>query len=162
WKKENDYHPQEPPTGNDNHDTIGMIAIDAQGNLAGACTTSGLKYKLHGRVADSAIIGAGMFVDGEVGGAAATGVGEEVIRTAGSHAVVENMRHGDPPHIACKKVVERITKLDYTHRSKESIQEGFIAINKDGEFGAYGMRKGFEFAIQDNSQSQLMKADHLL
>jgi len=162
WKQENHYHPKEPPTGNNNHDTIGMIAIDTHGNLAGACTTSGLKYKLHGRVADSAIIGAGMFVDGEVGGAAATGVGEEVIRTAGSHAVVENMRHGDPPHVACKKVVERIANLDYNKRSFKNIQEGFIAINKDGEFGGFGLRDGFEFALHDDNQSQLMKADHLI
>jgi len=162
WKKENNYHPKEPPAGNDNHDTIGMIAIDGQGNLSGACTTSGLKYKPHGRVADSAIIGAGMFVDGKVGAAAATGVGEEVIRTAGSHAVVENMRHGDPPKIACKKVVERIASLDYNKRSKKNIQEGFIALNKDGEFGAYGLRDGFEFALHDDNQNKLIKADHLL
>ncbi|HYW34934.1 MAG TPA: N(4)-(beta-N-acetylglucosaminyl)-L-asparaginase [Balneolaceae bacterium] len=162
WRKKNNYHPQTPPISNKNHDTIGMIALDAHGQLSGACTTSGIAYKLHGRVADSGIIGAGMFVDGEVGGAAATGVGEEVIRTAGSSAVVENMRHGDDPKTACKKVVERIANLNYNKRSKSNIQEGFIAVNKDGEYGGYGMRAGFEFAVHDQSGNRLIKADHML
>src|SRR5699024_4527371 len=127
WKKKNHYQPPKLPVGPLNHDTIGMIALDAHGHLAGVCTTSGIAFKMHGRVADSGIIGAGMYVDGDVGGAAATGVGEEVIRAAGSHAVVELMRTGMHPKEACKQIVQRIANFD--HRKKrplKSIQEGFI------------------------------------
>lgn len=160
WKKKNHY---KPPVGPLNHDTIGMIALDAHGQLAGVCTTSGIAYKLHGRVADSGIIGAGMYVDGNVGGAAATGVGEEVIRAAGSHAVVEMMRQGLHPQEACKRIVKRIAKFDHNkQRPLASIQEGFIALNKDGEYGAYGLRSGFKYAVRNKTGSQLLKPDHLV
>jgi len=99
-----------PVVNFENHDTIGMVAMDAAGNLSGACTTSGMAYKLHGRVGDSPIIGAGLYVDNEVGAAAATGTGEEVIRICGTHLVVELMRQGNSPEEACKKAVERIVK----------------------------------------------------
>src|SRR5699024_2019793 len=129
----------------------------------GVCTTSGIAYKMHGRVADSGVIGAGMYVDGDVGGAAATGVGEEVIRAAGSHAVVELMRTGMHPKEACKQIVQRIANFD--HRKKrplKSIQEGFIALNKDGEYGAYGLREGFKYAMHNKSANRLLDADHLI
>jgi len=100
------------PGSIDNHDTIGMLALDSQGRLSGGCTTSGMAFKMHGRVGDSPVIGAGLFVDGEVGAATSTGVGEEVIRCVGSHLVVEYMRQGNSPREACKKVVERIAKRD--------------------------------------------------
>ena len=130
----------------ENHDTIGMIAIDQQGNLSGACTTSGMAYKLHGRVGDSPIIGAGLFVDNEIGAATSTGVGEEVIRICGSHLVVELMRQGKSPEDACRIAVERIVK-NQPKKSKE-IQVGFLALNKHGEFGSYCLQKGFNYAVR--------------
>ena len=108
WKKETKEELKHPEINHENHDTIGLLALDKYGNISGACTTSGWAYKMPGRVGDSPIIGAGLFVDNEVGGACATGVGEAVIRIAGSHTVVEMMRNGDSPQQACKKAVERI------------------------------------------------------
>lgn len=92
------------------HDTIGMLAIDDKGDISGACTTSGLAYKMHGRVGDSPIIGAGLFVDNEIGGACATGLGELVMRTCGSFLVVELMRQGRTPQQACEEAALRIVK----------------------------------------------------
>jgi N4-(beta-N-acetylglucosaminyl)-L-asparaginase len=145
WLKKSEYKPQ---ANIENHDTIGMIAIDKQGNLSGACTTSGLAYKMHGRVGDSPIIGAGLYVDNEVGAATATGHGEEVIRIAGSHAVVELMRQGFSPEEACKKAVERIiSSAKKRGKSLDEIQIGFIALNKKGEHGAFCLQKGFNYAV---------------
>lgn len=145
WLKKSEYKPQ---VNIENHDTIGMIALDKQGNLSGACTTSGMAFKMHGRVGDSPIIGAGLYVDNEVGAATATGHGEEVIRIAGSHAVVELMRQGFAPEEACKKAVERIL-LSAKKRNKplDEIQIGFIALNKKGEHGAFCLQKGFNYAV---------------
>ncbi len=131
--------------GDWNHDTIGMVAMDAAGNLSGSCTTSGQGFKMRGRLGDSPIIGAGLFVDNEVGAATATGQGEDVIRICGSHLVVELMRQGLSPEAACKKAVERIIKIKGS-KAKE-IQVGFIAINKQGEYGGYCIQKGFNFAV---------------
>lgn len=132
-----------------NHDTIGMVAMDAKGNLSGACTTSGLAFKMHGRVGDSPIIGAGLFVDNEIGAATSTGVGEEVVRICGSHTVVELMRHGYSPELACKKAVERMIKV---RGSKvKNLQVGFLALNKKGQFGGYSIQKGFTYCVQTNS-----------
>lgn len=133
------------PDGSVNHDTIGMVALDASGNLSGSCTTSGMGFKMRGRVGDSPIIGAGLFVDNEVGAATSTGVGEEVIKICGTHLVVELMRQGLSPHDACKKAVERIVKKNPA-KAKE-IQVGFIAINKAGEHGAFCLQKGFNYAV---------------
>ena len=141
WLKTSKYA---PVINFENHDTIGMIAMDANGNLSGACTTSGLAYKMHGRVGDSPIIGAGLFVDNEIGAATATGHGEFVIKTAGSAMVVEMMRQGKSPVEACKEVVNRVAKK-YPEKVKD-IQVAFIAINKAGEYGGYGLRKGFNYA----------------
>ena len=134
------------PGGAKNHDTIGMLAIDARGNISGACTTSGMAWKLRGRVGDSPIIGAGLYVDNEVGGATSTGVGEEVIRNVGSFLVVELMRQGLSPQAACKAAVERILKKK--PEAKE-IQVGFLAISKTGEVGAWSIQKGFSYALCD-------------
>jgi N4-(beta-N-acetylglucosaminyl)-L-asparaginase len=145
WLKKSQYVPK---ANVENHDTIGMIAIDKNGNLSGACTTSGLAYKMHGRVGDSPIIGAGLFVDNEVGAAVATGHGEEVIRIAGCHTVVELMRQGLTPDEACKKAVERI--ISNAKRRKKpynELQIGFLALNKKGVHGAYCLQKGFNYAI---------------
>ncbi len=143
------------PGGAHNHDTIGMLAIDAQGRLAGACTTSGMAWKLHGRVGDSPIIGAGLYVDGEVGGATSTGVGEEVIRNAGSFLVVELMRQGRSPHEACKEAVLRIVKK--RREASKTLQVGFLAMNRAGDVGAYAIQHGFTYAVCDaNKQDRLI------
>jgi N4-(beta-N-acetylglucosaminyl)-L-asparaginase len=135
------------PGGKDNHDTIGMLAIDAQGRLAGACTTSGMAWKMRGRVGDSPIIGAGLYVDGEIGGATSTGVGEEVIRNAGSFLVVELMRQGRSPQEACKEAVMRIVKK--RPEASKTLQVGFLAMNRAGEVGAYAIQHGFSYAVCD-------------
>jgi len=143
----------------ENHDTIGMIALDNAGNLSGSCTTSGLAYKMHGRVGDSPIIGAGLFVDNEVGAAAATGTGEEVIRVCGSHTVVEMMRAGHSPEEACRIAVERVAK---SPKNVKEMQIGFIAINKHGEFGGYALQKGFNFAVHSKKiNNELCDAKYL-
>ncbi len=140
--------PKKLENGKWNHDTIGMIAMDAQGNLSGACTTSGMGFKMRGRVGDSPIIGAGLYVDNEVGAATATGQGEEVIRVSGSFLVVEFMRQGYSPEMACRKAVERIIKK--TPNNINEMQVGFLALNKKGEYGGYALNKGFDFAVKSN------------
>ncbi len=177
WLKTSNYQPQinienssapTPPTafsplrmpGNQyNHDTIGILAIDQNGNLSGACTTSGLAFKMHGRVGDSPIIGAGLFVDNEIGAATATGVGEACMRVCGTHTVVEYMRQGYSPEIACKKTVERVVKHDRAYA--EAIQLGFLAINKKGETGAYCLQKGFNYAVySEDISNKLFDGKH--
>jgi N4-(beta-N-acetylglucosaminyl)-L-asparaginase len=143
--------------GAGNHDTIGMLAIDARGQLAGACTTSGMAWKLRGRVGDSPIIGAGLYVDGEVGAATSTGVGEEVIRNVGSFLVVELMRQGRSPQAACREAVARILKK--RPQVKEE-QVGFLAINRGGEVGAWSIQKGFTYALCDaGKQDRLLPGE---
>jgi N4-(beta-N-acetylglucosaminyl)-L-asparaginase len=141
------------PVGPDNHDTIGIIAMDAKGDLSGACTTSGMAFKMRGRVGDSPIIGAGLFVDNEIGAATSTGLGEEVIRVVGSHLVVEYMRQGMSPEEACKKTVERIIKRNPEKR--DDLQVGFLALNKKGEFGAFSIQKGFVYAVKNNNEEKI-------
>jgi N4-(beta-N-acetylglucosaminyl)-L-asparaginase len=128
-----------------NHDTIGILALDRARHLAGACTTSGMAFKLHGRVGDSPIAGAGLFVDGEIGAATATGVGEECLRICGSHTVVELMRHGRSPEQACREAVERIARR-YDPPRKD-LQMAFIALHRDGRYGGYALQKGFTYAV---------------
>jgi N4-(beta-N-acetylglucosaminyl)-L-asparaginase len=149
-----------PPSGPDNHDTIGMIAIDLKGNLSGSCTTSGMGFKMRGRVGDSPIIGAGLFVDNEVGAATATGQGEDIIRIAGSHTVVELMRQGLAPEEACKKAVQRILKIKGEKASQ--IQIGFIAIDKQGRYGGFALQKGFSFAVRSAEEEKLVQAPYLI
>lgn len=160
WLKTAKY---EPVVNIENHDTIGMIALDANGNLSGACTTSGMAYKMHGRVGDSPIIGAGLYVDNEIGAATATGHGEEVIRTVGSHLVVELMRQGNSPQQACEEAVKRIIKFTQNRgKSLDNIQVGFIALNKQGEYGAYCIHGGFNFAKYDVKGNELIKGKSFL
>ena len=140
----------------ENHDTIGMVAMDAKGNLSGSCTTSGMAFKMRGRVGDSPIIGAGLFVDNEVGACTATGQGEDVIRVAGSHTVVEFMRQGMSPETACKKVIERIVKIK-KDKAKD-IQVAFVALNKKGQAGSFALNKGFSYAIRNNTTEKLINA----
>lgn len=165
WLKTSNYDPMITPEGLmektkqnvpgqlDNHDTIGMVAMDVNGNLSGACTTSGLAYKMHGRVGDSPIIGAGLFVDNEVGAATSTGVGEEVVRIVGSHLVVELMRQGLKPEAACRAAVERIIRKSPA-RAK-TLQVGFIALNKKGEYGAYSLQKNFTMAVKSYQEEKV-------
>lgn len=144
------------PGGKNNHDTIGMLAIDAAGNMSGACTTSGMAFKLRGRVGDSPVIGAGLFVDNQVGAATSTGVGEEVIRIAGSHLVVELMRQGMHPEAACKKAVERM--IQYNPKRAKEVQVGFLAMNVKGEYGAYALQRGFTYAVKSGSEEKIYPA----
>ena len=153
WKKTSKY---KPVINIEQHDTIGMIAIDKNGNIAGACTTSGLAYKMHGRVGDSPIIGAGMFVDNEIGGAAATGMGEAVLKSLGSFLVVELMRQGRTPFEACKEAVMRIVKK----QKFSEIQVGYVAINKRGEHGAFSIQKGFNYVITQKGDTQLIDGQY--
>jgi isoaspartyl peptidase/L-asparaginase-like protein (Ntn-hydrolase superfamily) len=160
WLKTSKY---EAKANIENHDTIGMIALDAQGNLSGACTTSGMANKMHGRVGDSPIIGAGLYVDNEVGAATATGHGEEVIRIAGCHLVVELMRQGKTPQVACEEAVARIIKLTkQRNKPLKDIQVGFIALDKKGQHGAYCIQGGFNFALHDQAGNRLIDADYSL
>ncbi|WP_140937757.1 isoaspartyl peptidase/L-asparaginase family protein [Sphingobacterium lumbrici] len=160
WLKTSKY---EPVVNIENHDTIGMIALDSAGNLSGACTTSGMAYKMHGRVGDSPIIGAGLYVDNEIGAATATGHGEEVIRTVGSHLVVELMRQGHSPQKACEEAVKRIVKFTQNRKKPlDNIQVGFIALNKRGEYGSYCIHGGFNYAKYDAKGNELIKSNHYL
>ncbi len=171
WLKESKYEPwmnienehyrmnkDGKPGDEKNHDTIGMVAMDANGNLSGACTTSGLAYKIRGRVGDSPIIGAGLYVDNEIGAATSTGVGEEVIRIVGSHLVVELMRQGFEPEAACKEAVERIIKRNPENAKK--VQVGFLALNKNGEYGAFALQKGFSYAVRSASENKIYNAPY--
>jgi N4-(beta-N-acetylglucosaminyl)-L-asparaginase len=157
WLKTSDYKPK---VNIENHDTIGMVAIDGNGDLSGACTTSGMAYKMHGRVGDSPIIGAGLYVDNEIGAATATGHGEEVIRIAGSHLVVELMRQGKSPEKACREAVMRIVGLTQKRgKNLKDIQVGFIAVNKSGEFGSYCVQSGFSYAVCDQTGNRMVTPD---
>lgn len=155
------FAPMKLDNGSWNHDTIGMIAMDASGNLSGSCTTSGMAFKMRGRLGDSPIIGAGLYVDNEIGAATSTGLGEEVIKICGTHLVVELMRQGLSPENACKAAVERIVKRN-GDKAKD-IQVGFIAINKQGEYGGYCIQRGFNFAVcYADDKNALEDAKHVL
>jgi N4-(beta-N-acetylglucosaminyl)-L-asparaginase len=142
-----------------NHDTIGMLALDMAGHAAGACTTSGMAFKMRGRIGDSPIIGAGLFVDNEVGAATSTGVGEEVVRICGSHTVVELMRQGMSPKLACRKTVERIVRKQGA--KAKDLQVGFIAVNKAGVWGGFALQKGFTYAVRTEASSKVFAAESL-
>ncbi len=153
WLKTAQYTPEinaerrSRPGDSSNHDTLGMLAIDAQGRLAGACTTSGMAWKMHGRVGDSPIIGAGLYVDNEVGAATASGVGEEMIRNAASFLVVELMRQGRSPADACREAIARVVRK--RPEASKTLQVCFLALNKHGEVGAYALHRGFVYAVCD-------------
>lgn len=156
WKVEAEYR---PVPNIENHDTIGMLAIDATGNLSGACSTSGLAFKMRGRVGDSPLIGSGLYVDNKVGAATATGHGEEIIRVSGSHLVVELMRQGMSPEEACRQAVQRIIR---NNEDVSDLQCGFLAINKAGDYGAYAIREGFTFAASAQDKHQLIDSGYEL
>ncbi len=151
WKKESKY---KPIINIENHDTIGLLGIGKAGEIAGACSTSGLAYKMHGRVGDSPIIGGAVFCDDEVGGACATGLGEFVMKTLGSFLIVEFMRQGMSPQKACEEAIMRIVKR-YKY---QDFQVGYLALNKKGEYGAYSIQKGFNFTITKNGVTQVIES----
>ena len=150
------FAPAQLESGEWNHDTIGMVAMDMQGNLSGSCTTSGAGFKMRGRVGDSPIIGSGLYVDNEVGACTATGQGEDVIRIVGSHTVVEMMRQGLSPEAACKKAVERIAKIKGA--KAKDIQVAFLALNKKGQVGSFALHPGFSFAVKSAEKEELVNA----
>jgi N4-(beta-N-acetylglucosaminyl)-L-asparaginase len=153
WKVKSEY---KPIINIENHDTIGMLAIDKNGDISGACTTSGLSYKMQGRVGDSAIIGSGLFVDNEVGGATATGMGEEVLKTVGSFLIVELMRQGKSPQEACEEAVKRVVKKSPNYKD---FQVGYIAVNKKGETGAYCIHEWFNYTTNQDGENVNHKSD---
>ena len=153
WRKTSDY---KPVINIENHDTIGLLALDDQGRLAGGCTTSGLAYKMHGRVGDSPILGAGLFVDAEIGGATATGLGEAVMKTVGSFLVVELMRGGRSPQEACEEAVHRIMDRMPT----DDLQVGYLALSRSGDIGGHAIHKGFNYAYTTAEAGRMMDASH--
>ncbi len=157
WKETSEY---KPIINIENHDTIGMLAIDKKGDISGACTTSGLAYKMAGRVGDSPIIGSGLFIDNEVGGATATGLGEEVLKTVGSFLIVELMRQGKSPQEACEEAIKRI--VDKPNSNFKNFQVGYIAVNKKGETGFYSVHKGFTMTKYQNNENVSMPSTHYI
>ncbi|GMT45516.1 MAG: asparaginase [bacterium] len=157
WLKKHNYHPEVNWENHPNeyHDTIGLLAIDKNGDMAGACTTSGLAFKLHGRVGDSPIIGDGLYVDNAVGGATSTGMGELVMKTVGSFLVTELMRNGRSPQQACEEAVMRIVEKIPDNKK---FQVGYLAMNKNGETGAFSLRKGFNYALYQDNENRLIDA----
>lgn len=156
WKIESKY---KPIINIENHDTIGMLAIDKNGDISGACSTSGLAYKMAGRVGDSPIIGAGLFIDNEIGGCVATGLGEEVVKTVGSFLVVELMRQGKSPQDACEEAIKRI--VNKPNSDFKNFQVGYIAVNKQGETGSFSIHQWFSMTKfqggkNENIQSQFI------
>lgn len=154
WKETSEY---KPIINIENHDTIGMLAIDENGDIAGGCTTSGLAYKMAGRVGDSPIIGAGLFVDNEVGGATATGLGEEVLKTVGSFLIVELMRQGLSPQEACEEAIRRIVAKN---DNIDNFQVGYIAVNKKGDVGYYGLQEGFWVTKYQEGKNENSSSDY--
>jgi N4-(beta-N-acetylglucosaminyl)-L-asparaginase len=142
WKKWLESEEYKPIINIENHDTIGMLCLDKNNNISGACTTSGLAYKMRGRVGDSPIIGSGLFIDNKVGGAVATGLGEEVVKTVGSFLVVELMRKGKSPQEACETAVKRIVS---SNSQENKFQVAYIAMNKKGDVGSYSIEPGFTY-----------------
>ena len=149
WLKESEY---KPIINVENHDTIGLLALDEKGDISGACTTSGLSWKMHGRVGDSPVIGAGMYVDNEVGGCCATGVGEAVLKTLGSFLIVELMRQGATPQEACEEGISRIVK----NQNYKDMQIGYLAINKKVEHGAYAVHPWFNYALHQGGENRMI------
>jgi N4-(beta-N-acetylglucosaminyl)-L-asparaginase len=155
WKIEAKY---KPIINIENHDTIGMLAMDKNGDISGACTTSGLAYKLGGRVGDSPIIGSGLFIDNEIGGCVATGLGEEVVKTVGSFLVVELMRQGKSPQEACEEAIKRI--VNKPNSNYKNFQVGYIAINKQGETGSYAIHQWFSMTKFQNGVNEQIQSDY--
>lgn len=156
WLKTSEY---KPVINIENHDTIGMICMDSNGDIAGACTTSGLSYKMKGRVGDSPIIGAGLFIDNEIGGAAATGMGEEIMKSVGSFLIVELMRNGMSPQAACEEAVMRTIKKNPDYKN---FQVAYVAMNKAGETGSYCIHRGFAMMEFRDGKNNRIETDYYI
>lgn len=155
WKIKSEY---KPIINIENHDTIGMLAIDKNGDISGACTTSGLAYKMAGRVGDSPIIGSGLFVDNEIGACVATGLGEEVVKTVGSFLVVELMRQGKSPQEACEEAIGRI--VNKPNSDYKNFQVGYIAVNKQGVTGSYSIHQNFSMTKYHDDKNEQIQSDY--
>jgi len=155
WKIKSEY---KPIINIENHDTIGMLAIDNSGDICGACTTSGLAYKMAGRVGDSPIIGSGLFVDNEIGACVATGLGEEVLKTVGSFLVVELMRQGKTPQQACEEAIGRI--VSKPNSDYKNFQVGYIAVNKQGITGSYSIHQYFSMTKYQDGVNEQIQSDY--
>jgi len=159
WKEWLENQEYRPIINIENHDTIGMLCMDKNNNISGACTTSGLAYKMNGRVGDSPIIGSGLFIDNKVGGAVATGLGEEVVKTVGSFLVVELMRQGYTPQEACEEAINRIVT---SNSQKNKFQVAYIAMNKKGEVGSFSIEPGFTYMDYNNGLNTEVKSGSAL
>lgn len=151
WKLNSKY---EPKINSERHDTIGILAQDSKGNIAGACSTSGLAFKMKGRVGDSPIIGAGLYVDNEVGAATATGLGEAVVKKVGAFSIVEMMRTGMSPQMACEAAVKRLLSMP----NHKDLQVGYIAINNLGQYGGFSLQPGFQFYLIQKGKAKLVES----
>lgn len=156
WLKNKEY---KPIINIENHDTIGMLCIDHKGDIAGACTSSGLSYKMNGRVGDSPIIGSGLFLDNEIGGAVATGMGEAIMKSVGCFLIVELMRQGKSPQEACEIAIQRIIKANPNYGD---FQAAFIALNKQGEVGSFCIQKGFSYVKYHNGENTNNPSKHFM
>ncbi len=155
WKAQQDAKRASKPKG---HDTIALVGLGPDGHLCGGCSTSGMGYKLPGRVGDSPILGSGLYVDDEIGAAGATGIGENVLRYCGSYQVVEYMRQGLSPQDACLETLRRIAKKD---PKGFDLSISFIAIDKQGRFGAAGTGSGFQYSVTFPGTSVVLQSPGL-
>lgn len=155
WKEWRKVQRQKTRADEDNHDTITLLSLDADGNLAGGCSTSGWGYKIPGRVGDSPIIGGGLYVDNEVGACGATGKGENIMRYCASFLCVEFMRMGLDPQSACIATIRRLARID---PEGLDLSIFFIALDKQGRFGAAGVGEGFDYAVTTPESSRLYRS----
>ncbi len=162
WKdRPKDAKPAKPNVPPDSHDTVAVLALDKKGSMAGACSTSGLAYKLPGRVGDSPLIGTGLYVDDSAGGAGATGVGEEIIRAGGSLLIVEAMRAGKSAQEACELAVKRVNATA-VRRGVHPARVAFLALDPKGRPGAACTEQtNFEYAVAQGDKVELLKANEI-
>lgn len=152
WERWRRKHEEKQDAG---HDTIALLAVKADGELAGGCSTSGWGYKIPGRVGDSPILGSGLYVDGEVGAAGATGMGEVIMRHCGCFMLVESMRRGLDPQSACERTVRRIMNREPGARISPV---GFVAVDRGGRCGAAGTMRGFRYNVTTTGSSRTLQA----
>lgn len=150
------HRPKDPDTRG--HDTIALLVRDVDGHLAGGCSTSGAGGKLPGRVGDSPILGAGLYVDDEVGAAGATGVGENIMRHCGTYLVVELMRQGMHPQAACEEAVHRMAAKD---PRGYDLSACFIALDKRGRYGAASSSQRFPFAVATRASNEVLYVEQV-
>jgi N4-(beta-N-acetylglucosaminyl)-L-asparaginase len=149
WRQQ---HSSQRPKPVLNHDTIALLALGADGTIAGGCSTSGLAGKLPGRVGDSPIIGSGLYVDNEVGAAGSTGVGENVMRYCAAFMIVESMRQGLAPQEAIAKTIHRIVESE----GRNDLHINFVALDKHGRYGAAGTDDSFKYSVATPGKSLVL------